>query len=76
VPNTYAINTDIYGVDWEHRKYILEVRPAGQQSSAQGDHARGAVMVLNAPRRVEVMPCQVQDHQDNDQWVTAGGACI
>jgi hypothetical protein len=22
--------TDMHGVDWEHRKYILEVRPAGQ----------------------------------------------
>lgn len=22
--------TDMHGIDWEHRKYILEVRPAGQ----------------------------------------------
>jgi hypothetical protein len=23
--------TDMHGIEWEHRKYILEVRPAGQQ---------------------------------------------
>ena len=23
--------TDMHGIDWEHRKYILEVRPAGQR---------------------------------------------
>ena len=25
-----VVDTDLHGVDWEHRKYILEVRPAGQ----------------------------------------------
>ena len=26
-----VVDTDMHGVDWEHRKYILEVRPAGEQ---------------------------------------------
>jgi hypothetical protein len=26
-----VLETDMHGVRWEHRKYILEVRPAGQQ---------------------------------------------
>jgi hypothetical protein len=30
-PPGHVVDTDMHGVDWEHRKYILEVRPAGQQ---------------------------------------------
>jgi hypothetical protein len=29
-PPGHVIDTDLHGVDWEHRKYILEVRPADQ----------------------------------------------
>ena len=28
-PGSFS-ETDMHGIDWEHRKYILEVRPAGQ----------------------------------------------
>jgi hypothetical protein len=26
-----VVDRDMHGIDWEHRKYILEVRPSGQQ---------------------------------------------
>jgi hypothetical protein len=26
----HVVDRDIHGVDWEHRNYILEVRPPGQ----------------------------------------------
>ena len=35
--------TDIHGTEWEHRKYILEVRPAGQQPFRVETKAKVAV---------------------------------
>jgi hypothetical protein len=35
--------TDMHGTEWEHRKYILEVRPAGQPSFRVEAKAKVAV---------------------------------
>lgn len=44
----HVVDTDLHGVDWEHRKYIVEVRPAGQQPFRVETKAK--VPIFHAPQ--------------------------
>jgi hypothetical protein len=48
-----VIDRDIYGVDWEHRVYILEVRPPGEQPFRVGTKAK--VPIFSKPEEGNVV---------------------
>jgi hypothetical protein len=52
-PPGNVVDTDIHGVDWEHRKYILEVRPAGQQPFRVETKAK--VPIFSKPRQGDIV---------------------
>ena len=46
-------DTDIHGVHWDHRKYIVEVRPAGEQPFRAEANAK--VPISSHPERGDVV---------------------
>jgi hypothetical protein len=44
----HTITRDLHGVDWDHHKYIVEVRPAGQ--AAFRVEAKTKVPIFSAPQ--------------------------
>jgi hypothetical protein len=44
----HTITRDLHGVDWDHHKYIVEVRPAGQASFRV--EAKTKVPIFSAPQ--------------------------
>jgi hypothetical protein len=44
----HVVDTDLHGVDWDHHKYIVEVRPAGQASFRV--EAKTKVPIFSAPQ--------------------------
>jgi hypothetical protein len=65
----HVVDTDLHGVDWEHRKYVLEVRPAGQQPFRVETTAK--VPILSKPQEgdtvtVSYEPKSHKTHLDID----------
>ena len=53
----HVIDTDMHGVDWDHHKYILEVRPAGE--AAFRVETKAKVAIFHAPQSgPEAHPCE------------------
>jgi hypothetical protein len=48
-----TVDTDLHGVDWDHHKYILEVRPAGEDSFRVETKAK--VPIFSQPRPGDVV---------------------
>jgi hypothetical protein len=55
--------TDMHGVDWEHRKYILEVRPAGQQPFRVETKAKVAVFHRPGERDTVTVSFDPRNHK-------------
>lgn len=49
----HVIDTDMHGVEWDHHKYILEVRPAGEASFRTETKAK--VPIFHAPQVGDVV---------------------
>jgi hypothetical protein len=48
-----VVNTDLHGDDWDHHKYIVEVRPEGEPSFRA--EARGKVCIVYSPSPGDVV---------------------
>ena len=56
----HVVDTDMHGVDWEHRKYILEVRPAGRQAFRVETKAK--VPIFSKPEEGDVVTVSYEPH--------------
>ena len=55
-----VVDTDLHGVDWEHRKYILEVRPAGQPPFRVETKAK--VPIFHKPEQGDTVTVSYEPH--------------
>lgn len=63
-----VMDTDMHGVDWDHHKYILEVRPQGEQPFRVETKAK--VPIFSQPRPGDVV-WVLYDPKKNDREARA-----
>lgn len=63
----HVVDTDMHGVDWEHRKYILEVRPAGQQAFRVETKAK--VPIFSKPEEGDVVTVSYEPHSHKTEFI-------
>jgi hypothetical protein len=57
-----VIDTDIHGVDWDHHKYIIEVRPAGEQPFRVETKAKVPIFSRPKPGDVVQVTYELKSH--------------
>jgi len=62
-----VVDTDIHGVDWDHHKYILEVRPAGEDSFRVETKAKVPIFSQPQPGDVVKVAYDPKNHKTEIQ---------
>ena len=62
-----TIDTDLHGVDWDHHKYIVEVRPAGEDSFRVETKAKVPIFSQPQPGDVVKVTYDPKNHKTEIQ---------
>jgi len=62
-----VVDTDLHGVDWDHHKYILEVRPAGEDSFRVETKAKVPIFSQPQPGDVVKVAYDPKNHKTEIQ---------
>jgi hypothetical protein len=65
-----VVDTDLHGVDWDHHKYILEVRPAGEPPFRVETKAK--VPIFHAPSQGDTVVVNYDPKQHKTEIVIEG----